>query len=124
MFQADDERRRVRSWLLRGDTHRQEVGSDGTGRENSSRWPFHRRSNALRATQTLRDLTREKFITAIESIHEMNVGLGSELKLTYSPADHKGSDNVYPTIVQEGQPTLLTDCSAIGKAATLVSQHH
>jgi hypothetical protein len=54
----------------------------------------------------------------------MNVGLGSELKLTYGPADHKGFDNVYPTIVQKGQPTLLTDWSAIGKAATLVSQHH
>jgi len=55
VFQADDERRRVRSWLLRGDTHRQGVRSDGTGRENSGRWPFHRRSNALRAAQTLRD---------------------------------------------------------------------
>jgi branched-chain amino acid transport system substrate-binding protein len=71
-----------------------------------------------------KDVTREKFITAIESIHEMNVGLGSELKLTYGPADHKGFDNVCPTIVQKGQPTLLTDWSAIGKAATLVSQHH
>jgi branched-chain amino acid transport system substrate-binding protein len=71
-----------------------------------------------------KDVTREKFITAIESIHEMNVGLGSKLKLTYGPADHKGFDNVYPTIVPKGQPTLLTDWSAIGKAATLVSQHH
>jgi len=71
-----------------------------------------------------KDVTREKFITAIESIHEMNVGLGSELKLTYGPADHKGFDNVYPTIAQKGQPTLRTDWSAIGKAATLVSQRH
>jgi branched-chain amino acid transport system substrate-binding protein len=71
-----------------------------------------------------KDVTREKFITAIESIHEMNVGLGSELKLTYGPAEHKGFDNVYPAIVQKGQPTLLTDWSVIGKAATLVSQHH
>ena len=51
-----------------------------------------------------KDVTREKFITAIESIHEMNVGLGSELKLTYSPADHEGSDNVYPTIVHKASP--------------------
>jgi branched-chain amino acid transport system substrate-binding protein len=41
-----------------------------------------------------KDVTREQFITAIDSIHEMNVGLGSELKLTYGPADHKGFDNV------------------------------
>jgi branched-chain amino acid transport system substrate-binding protein len=71
-----------------------------------------------------KDVTREEFITAIEPIHEMNVGLGSELKLTYGPADHKSFDNVYPTIVQKGQATLLTDWLAIGKAATLVSQHH
>ena len=71
-----------------------------------------------------KDVTREKFITAIESNHEMNVGLGSEVKLTYGPADHKSFDNVYPTIVQKSQPTLLTGWSAIGKAATLVSQHH
>jgi branched-chain amino acid transport system substrate-binding protein len=52
-----------------------------------------------------KDVTRENFITAIESIHEMNVELGSELKLTYGPADHKGKgfDNVYPTIVQKGR---------------------
>jgi branched-chain amino acid transport system substrate-binding protein len=62
-----------------------------------------------------KDLTREKFITAIESIHEMNVGLGSKLKLAYGPNDHKGFDNVYPTVVKGGQPTLLTDWSAIGK---------
>jgi hypothetical protein len=56
-----------------------------------------------------KDVTREKFITAIESIHEMNVGLGSELKLTYGPADHKGFDNVYPTIVQQGPPAHVAD---------------
>ena len=26
----------------------------------------------------------------------MNVGLGSEVKLTYGPADHEGFDKVYP----------------------------
>lgn len=62
-----------------------------------------------------KDVTREKFITAIESIHEMNVGLGSKLVLSYGPADHKGFDDVYPTIVKNGQPVLLTDWSAVGK---------
>ena len=45
----------------------------------------------------------------------MNIGLGSKLKLAYGPNDHKGFDNVYPTVVKGGQPTLLTDWSAIGK---------
>jgi branched-chain amino acid transport system substrate-binding protein len=41
-----------------------------------------------------KDLTREKFIAAIESIHEMNAGLGPKLILNYSSSDHKGFDNV------------------------------
>ncbi len=62
-----------------------------------------------------KDVTREKFISAIESIHEMNFGLGPRLILNYSATDHKGFDNVYPTIVKGGQPVLLTDWSSVGK---------
>ncbi|MGO9086458.1 MAG: ABC transporter substrate-binding protein [Candidatus Sulfotelmatobacter sp.] len=62
-----------------------------------------------------KDLTREKFIAAIESIHEMNVGMGSKLLLDFGPNDHKGFDNVYPTVVRNGQPVLLTDWSSLGK---------
>jgi branched-chain amino acid transport system substrate-binding protein len=62
-----------------------------------------------------RDLTREKLISAIESIHSMNVGMGSKLLLDYGPNDHKGFDDVYPTIVQSGQAVLLSDWSAAGK---------
>jgi len=62
-----------------------------------------------------KDLTREKFITGIESIHEMNVGLGSKLVLKFGPTDHKGFDEVYPTVVHNGQPVLLTDWSSLGK---------
>ena len=61
------------------------------------------------------DLTREKFIAAIESIHNMNLGLGSLLVLNYSTANHKGFDRVYPTVVRNGQPVLLTDWSTITK---------
>ena len=62
-----------------------------------------------------KDLDREKFITAIESIHSMNVGMGSKLLLDYGPTDHKGFDDVYPTVVKNGQPVLLTDWSALEK---------
>ena len=62
-----------------------------------------------------KDVTREKFISAIESIHDMNVGLGPRLVLSYSATDHKGFDNVYATVVKNGQPILLTDWSSIGK---------
>ena len=62
-----------------------------------------------------KDLTRERFITGIESIHEMNAGLGPKLILNYSSSDHKGFDNVYPTIVKNGLPTLMTDWTVVGK---------
>jgi len=62
-----------------------------------------------------RDLTREKLISAIESIHSMNVGMGSRLLLDYGPTDHKGFDDVYPTIVKNGQPVLLSDWSGVGR---------
>jgi branched-chain amino acid transport system substrate-binding protein len=62
-----------------------------------------------------KDLTREKFITAIESIHQKNVGMGAKLLLDYSPTDHKGFDSVYPTVVGNGQPVLITDWSSLEK---------
>jgi branched-chain amino acid transport system substrate-binding protein len=62
-----------------------------------------------------KDVTREKFIAAIESIHDINIGLGPRLKQGYSATDHKGFDSVYPTVVKNGQPALLTNWSAAGK---------
>jgi ABC-type branched-subunit amino acid transport system substrate-binding protein len=63
--------------------------------------------------------TREKFISAIESIHKMEIGLGPRLILSYSQSDHKGFDNVYATMVRGGQPVLLTDWSSVaGRIAT------
>jgi branched-chain amino acid transport system substrate-binding protein len=59
-----------------------------------------------------KDLTLEKFTPAIESIPDRNVGLGSKLKLAAGPTDHKDFDNVYPTVVKDGRPVLLTDWSA------------
>ena len=62
-----------------------------------------------------KDLTREKFIAAIESIHDMNAGLGPRLVLRYSATDHKGFNSVYPTVVKNGQAVLLTDWSALSQ---------
>lgn len=62
-----------------------------------------------------KDLSRERFVSAVESIHELNVGLGSKVVLTYGPSDHKGLHNVYPTVVKRGHPVLLTDWSELGK---------
>jgi len=62
-----------------------------------------------------KDVTRESFITAVESIHSMNIGMGSKLLLDYGPTDHKGFDDVYTTVVKNGHPVLLTDWSSLEK---------
>ena len=62
-----------------------------------------------------KDLSREKFISGIESIHNMDFGLGSKLILGYSATDHKGFDGVYSTVVRGGQPVVLTDWASLAK---------
>jgi branched-chain amino acid transport system substrate-binding protein len=58
-----------------------------------------------------KDLTREGLIRGIESIHDLDVGLGPQLKLDYSPKDHKGFDHVIPTVVRGGRAVPFTDWS-------------
>jgi branched-chain amino acid transport system substrate-binding protein len=59
--------------------------------------------------QAGRDLTRAKFIAAIESMHSKDIGLGPEFKLHYGPKDHKGFDSVCYTVVRGGHPVMITD---------------
>jgi branched-chain amino acid transport system substrate-binding protein len=56
-----------------------------------------------------RDLTREKLIAGIESIHNMDAGLGPKFLLDYGPKDHKGFNAVYPTIIRNGRAVVITD---------------
>jgi branched-chain amino acid transport system substrate-binding protein len=58
-----------------------------------------------------KDLTREGLIRGIESIHELDIGLGPQLKLDYSAKDHKGFDNVLPTVIRGGRAVPFTDWS-------------
>lgn len=58
-----------------------------------------------------RELTREGLIHGIESIHELDLGLGPQLKLNYSPREHKGFDHVIPTVVRGGRAVPFTDWS-------------
>ncbi len=60
-----------------------------------------------------RELTREKLIQGIESIHDLDIGLGPALKLSYSATDHKGLDNVIPTVVRGGRAVPFTDWSIV-----------
>ena len=56
-----------------------------------------------------KELSRDGLIRAIESIHELDLGLGSRLKLDYSPKDHKGFDHVIPTVIRGGRAVPFTD---------------
>lgn len=56
-----------------------------------------------------KDLTREGLIRAIESIHDYDLGLGPQLKLSYSAKEHKGFDHVLPTVVRGGRAVPFTD---------------
>jgi branched-chain amino acid transport system substrate-binding protein len=58
-----------------------------------------------------KELTREGLIRGIESIHDMDADLGTELKLDCSAKDHKGFDNVRPTVVRGGRAVPFTDWS-------------
>ena len=58
-----------------------------------------------------KELTREGLIHGIESLHDVDMGLGPELKLDYSAKDHKGFDHVIPTVVRGGRAVPFTDWS-------------
>jgi branched-chain amino acid transport system substrate-binding protein len=58
-----------------------------------------------------KELTREGLLRGIESIHELDLGLGPQLKLDYSAKDHKGFDHVIPTVVRGGRAVPFTDWS-------------
>jgi Periplasmic binding protein len=62
-----------------------------------------------------KDLTREDLIQAIESLHDVDVGLGPQLKLNYSAHHHKGFDHVLPTVVRGGRAVPFTDWSMVGQ---------
>jgi branched-chain amino acid transport system substrate-binding protein len=61
-----------------------------------------------------KDLTREGLIRGIESIHELDLGLGPQLKLDYGPRDHKGFDHVIPTVIRGGRAVPFTDWAMAG----------
>ena len=58
-----------------------------------------------------KELTREGLIHGIESIHELDLGLGPQLKLDYGAKDHKGFDHVIPTVIRGGRAVPFTDWS-------------
>nr|WP_250645587.1 ABC transporter substrate-binding protein [Salidesulfovibrio onnuriiensis] len=62
-----------------------------------------------------RDLTREGFIRAIESIADYP--LGPDLHISFGPQDHQGLDRVYFTRLREGRIEPLKDWKTLAPSA-------
>jgi branched-chain amino acid transport system substrate-binding protein len=60
-----------------------------------------------------KDLTREKFINGIESLHGHDMGLGRDFLLTYGQRDHKGFDSVYATVIRNGHAEVISDWNGL-----------
>jgi branched-chain amino acid transport system substrate-binding protein len=56
-----------------------------------------------------KELTRDGLIRGIESLHDVDLGLGPQLKLNYSAKSHKGFEHVIPTVVRGGRAVPFTD---------------
>ena len=54
-----------------------------------------------------RDLNRERFLDAIESIRDYDLGIANTL--SFSPTDHQGLEKVYYTRIQNGVLKLIAD---------------
>jgi len=61
------------------------------------------------------DLTRDKLIGALESIHGKDIGLGPNLLLNFSATNHKGLSAVYPTVIKGGRPVVISDWKQLPK---------
>ncbi len=59
--------------------------------------------------------TREKLISALEAIHDKDLGLGPKLLLNFSPTEHKGLNTVYATVIEKGRPVVVTNWKELPK---------
>jgi ABC-type branched-subunit amino acid transport system substrate-binding protein len=53
--------------------------------------------------------TREKFIAALESMSDVDLGFGPEFRVSYGPADHSAFSSIYPTVVKDGKAVPIDD---------------
>ncbi len=58
-----------------------------------------------------KNLTRDAFIDAVESINGLDIGAGNSI--SFSAGNHQGSQKVYPTVLRNGKYQLIKDWSAV-----------
>jgi len=57
--------------------------------------------------------TRDKFIEAIESMNDTDIGLGPAAHLQFSSHHHMGLGRVYPTVMHGGKPEVFGEWSVV-----------
>ena len=60
-----------------------------------------------------KELSREKFIAAIEGLSSLDLGVG--MKASYGPARHHAFDQVFPTVIKGGEAVVLSDWKQVAK---------
>jgi branched-chain amino acid transport system substrate-binding protein len=53
--------------------------------------------------------SRAKFIEAIETLDNFDIGLGASAHLQFNSNRHQGLSHVYPTVVRNGKPEIFSD---------------
>jgi len=56
-----------------------------------------------------KNLTRDGFVAAFESMGNVDLGFGPEFRVSYGPTDHQAFSAIYPTIVKGGKPVHVSD---------------
>ncbi len=56
-----------------------------------------------------RELTRAKLVDALESMHDVDLGLGPAFRVRYDPTRHNAFDGLYFTVVRGGKSVPLVD---------------
>lgn len=62
-----------------------------------------------------KDLTREKYVSAVESIQNLDIGLGPQFHLNYRADDHKGLHFAPISIIHDGKAAIFTDWASLKK---------
>jgi len=56
-----------------------------------------------------KDLTRESFVNALESLKDVDLGIGPDGKISYSKDDHEGLKKPYAFVIHNGKQVPLED---------------
>ena len=62
-----------------------------------------------------KDLNRESFMNALESLHDFDVGLGPEFRVSFSADRHKGFSHDYLTIVRGKKSVRFSDWAELAQ---------